>query len=84
MIAAGWALTQSIETQIPLILAVIQATSFLISCNLLTYLHLREQVDAIEWDELPTVPNRRETIPLSGRAATQRRLASRDQPSETG
>ena len=80
IIAAGWALTQSLGTQIPLILAVIQATSFLISCYLLTYLHLREQVDAIEWDELPTVPDRREKIPLSGRAAAQRRLANQEAP----
>lgn len=77
IIAAGWAVDLVVPTRLPLILAIIQATGFFVSSIVLTYLYLREQVDAIEWDELACEGSESNIpIPLSGRAAANRVAAN--------
>lgn len=76
VVVSGWTLNSLVPTQLPLVVAVIQATALYVVSNVLAYLFLREQVDAIEWDEIATEPGAREQIPLSGRAASDRRIVT--------
>ena len=75
MVAAGWAVDALVPTRLPLIFAVIQAAGLFVVSNVLAYLLLREQVDAVEWDEIATEQGDRQAVPLSGRAESDRRAA---------